>query len=75
MDPALRPTSPVKRRGVFVGTAVGATTFPEVDGVTPQTAWGYLALQLGGATGYEHVRRDDEALTAPRANDLRKIER
>jgi hypothetical protein len=73
MDPALRLASPVEQLGVFVGTAVGATAFPEVEGVTPQTVWGYLALQLGGAAAYEHVRSDDEARTAPGANDLRKV--
>ena len=73
MDAALRPPEPVEQIGILVGTAVGATAFPDVDGITPQTVWGYLALQLGGATAYEHVRRDDEARTAPGANDLRLI--
>src|SRR3954466_5110022 len=73
MDPALRPPEPVEQIGILVGTAVGATAFPEVDGIAAQTVWGYLALQLGGAAAYEHVRRDDEARTAPGANDLRQI--
>jgi predicted AAA+ superfamily ATPase len=45
--------------------ASGATSFPEVDGVTPRTLWGYLALQVGGSEGYQIVRADDEALTRP----------
>jgi hypothetical protein len=73
MDPALVPAVPVEQIGVFVGTASGATSFPTVDGVTPNTVWGYLALQLGGKAAYEHVRRDDEDLTAAGAADLRKI--
>lgn len=73
MDPALLPSDPIKQIGVFVGTSSGATSFPTIDGVSPQTIWGYLALQLGGKAAYEHVRRDDEDLTAAGAADLRKI--
>ncbi|MDA8070610.1 MAG: hypothetical protein M0Z82_03190 [Actinomycetota bacterium] len=48
MDPANLPEGPVEQVGAFVGTGVGATTFPTVVGVTPRNLWGYLALQLGG---------------------------
>ena len=73
MDPSLLPAVPVEQIGVFVGTASGATSFPTVDGVSPNTVWGYLALQLGGKAAYDHVRTDDEDLTAAGADDLRKI--
>jgi hypothetical protein len=52
--------------------ASGVTSFPEVDGVTPRTLWGYLALQVGGSEGYQIVRADDEALTAPGSVGLKR---
>lgn len=73
MDPGLLPTEPVTQLSVFVGTATGATSFPEVHGITPSTLWGYLALQLGGAEAYEEVRSDDEHLTAPGAHALARV--
>jgi hypothetical protein len=73
MDPDLLPGEPVEQIGVFVGTGAGATTFPAVHGVAPQTIWGYLALQLGGVAGYELVRTDDEGLTAPGATALKEL--
>jgi hypothetical protein len=63
----------VEQIAVFVGTSSGATSFPTVGEITPSTLWGYLALQLGGATAYELVRRDDEDLTAPGADALKKM--
>ena len=69
LDPALLPTGPVKI-GVFVGTSEGATSFPANDGVTPRTAWGHLALQLGGTAAYDLVRSSDETLTSPGAREL-----
>lgn len=73
MDPALLPSQPVTQLAVFVGTATGATSFPEMHGITPSTLWGYLALQLGGAAAYEEVRADDEHLTAPGAHALARV--
>jgi hypothetical protein len=73
MNPDLLPGEPVDQVAVFVGTSSGATSFPEVAGIAPHTVWGYLALQLGGTEGYELVRADDEALTAPGAHALGKL--
>ncbi|MDA8286715.1 MAG: DUF499 domain-containing protein, partial [Actinomycetota bacterium] len=73
MDPANLPGGPVGQVGVFVGTGAGATTFPAVTGVSPRSLWGYLALQLGGPAGYEEVRADDQALTAPGAGQLKRV--
>ncbi|MDA8282282.1 MAG: DUF499 domain-containing protein [Actinomycetota bacterium] len=73
MDPANLPEGPVEQVGVFVGTGVGATTFPTVAGVTPRSLWGYLALQLGGPAAYEEVRADDEGLRAPGAGQLKRV--
>jgi len=73
MDPKLLPSKPVGQIAVFVGTSSGATSFPTVGEITPSTLWGYLALQLGGASAYELVQRDDEDLTAPGADALKKM--
>jgi hypothetical protein len=73
MDPALLPSSPIEQIAVFVGTASGATSFPTVANVTPHTVWGYMALQLGGSAAYQLIRQDDEDLTAPGADALRKM--
>jgi len=73
MDPGLLPLEPVSQLAVFVGTAPGATSFPEVAGTKPNTLWGFLALQLGGAEAYAEMRSDDEHLTAPGAHALARI--
>ena len=73
MDASLLPANPVEQIGVFVGTSSGAQTFPAVAGVTPRTIWGYLALQVGGVAGYELVRADDQALTAPGSDALKRL--
>ncbi|MGH3442179.1 MAG: DUF499 domain-containing protein [Nitriliruptorales bacterium] len=73
MDAGRAPERPIDRIGVFVGTSAGATSFPSRDGVEPNTVWGDLALQLGGAAAYEQLRRDDEALTAPGSAVLKTI--
>lgn len=73
MDAGLLPSEQVDRTGVFVGTASGATSFPAVAGITPRTVWGYLALQVSGAEGYQLVQADDEALTAPGSDALKRL--
>jgi hypothetical protein len=73
MDPKLLSAEPVEQIAVFVGTAAGATSFPTVAGITPNTVWGYLALQLGGSSAYDLVRGDDKDLTAPGADALRNM--
>ena len=52
--------------GVFTNTTNDAANgrTPEA-GIHIQTIWGELAYQLGGAAGYEIVRKNDEALIAP----------
>jgi hypothetical protein len=72
-DPSLLPDDPVDQLGVFVGTAVGATSFPGSHGIVPNTPWGHLALEIGGAEGYELLRSDDEALTAPGSHALSEL--
>jgi hypothetical protein len=72
LDPELLLGTP-PAIGVFVGTSTGATSFPTTAGVTPKTVWGHLALQLAGAGGYQHVRAQDEALSAPGSDDLAHV--
>ncbi len=59
--------------GVFVGTTAGASTFPTVDGIAANTPWGYLALQIGGTRAYEIVRQDDETMSAPGSDQLKRV--
>lgn len=73
MDPGLLPKTSLPNVGVFVGTSSGASSFPAVEGVTAKTIWGYLALQLGGPAGYAVVRTDDESLTAPGSDALKRL--
>jgi len=73
MDPDLLPSSPLEQIGVLSAPATGARSFPPISGVTPHTVWGYLALQLRGPEGYEMVRADDEALTAPGSDALKRL--
>ncbi len=73
MTAALYPKEPVEQLAVFVGTSAGAAEFPEVEGVSARTLWGYLALQLGGADVYSYVRDADEALTAPGSGALKDV--
>ncbi len=76
MDPAVLaadPGTPTPTVAVFVGTTAGATVFPKVDGISASTPWGYLALQVGGAAGYELVRNDDEAGSAPGSDQFKQV--
>lgn len=73
MDPSLLPKAPLRQVGVFVGTSSGASSFPPIEGVAAKTMWGYLALQLGGLSGYELVRSDDESLTAPGSAAIKRV--
>lgn len=74
MDPAvLAGTATTSAVAVFVGTSAGASTFPAVHGVAASTPWGYLALQIGGTSAYEIVRQDDETLSAPGSDQLKRV--
>jgi hypothetical protein len=73
MDPTLLPDAPVPQLGILVGSGAGARTFPSVDGYPSASPWGYLALQLGGPSGYGHVRIDDEAGSAPGSAALKLL--
>ncbi len=73
MSPDLLPDTPIDRLGVFVGSSVGATDMPEANGIKARTPWGFLAASMGGAEAYEHVREDDDSLTAPGSAAMGKV--
>ena len=43
------------------------------DGIRAYTPWGELAYALGGAQGYELLRKSDEQKTAPGADTLKEL--
>jgi predicted AAA+ superfamily ATPase len=75
MEPAVLAGTggPAPAVAVFVGSTAGASTFPALEGVTASTPWGYLALQIGGMGAYEIVRQDDETLSAPGSDQLKRV--
>lgn len=74
MDPKYLPSAIVQKIAIFVGDEAGATSgFASRDGIKPQTLWGHIALQLGGAVAYEHVKVDDQRMTAPGAEAMESI--
>ncbi|MCF7668203.1 MAG: DUF499 domain-containing protein [Verrucomicrobia bacterium] len=53
-------------RAVVVGTKISpGDPSRKEDGTIVRTIWGEIAWQLGGKTGYEMVRSDDESATNP----------
>jgi Protein of unknown function (DUF499) len=74
MDLRYLPSAPVPKIAVFVGDETGATSgFAGRDGIKAQTLWGHIALQLGGGAAYEHVKVDDERMTAPGAEAIEAL--
>ena len=54
------------RRAIVVGTKVSpGNPSTKDDGTVIRTIWGEIAWQLGGKTGYEMIRADDEKATNP----------
>jgi hypothetical protein len=43
------------------------------DGIRAYTPWGEIAAQLGGAEGYERIRKSDEERRAPGADTLAEV--
>jgi hypothetical protein len=60
------------RRAALVGTQLPATGSVTPDGIAVGTAWGELAWQLGGATGFAMVAEADAGRTSP-AGRLREL--
>jgi hypothetical protein len=66
-------STPSARTAVFVGYRAGSGGGGAIHGITPQTIWGSIALQLSGPSGYELIRRFDEELRSPGVDDLKPI--
>jgi hypothetical protein len=64
---------PETRITTLVGTDPKADELISADGKRFNTLWGLLAWELGGAAGYERVRRADEGMVAPGADALRGL--
>lgn len=59
---------------VFTNNTVSVTNGHQTEeGIVTHTLWGELAWQLGGQEGYERVRKADEQMIAPSANDIKPI--
>ena len=71
--PAELRSAPPARTAVFVGYRAGSGGGGAIHGITPQTIWGSIALQLGGPAGYELIKRFDEELRSPGVDDLKPI--
>ena len=60
------------RTAVFDGQFFDATKGKEIpsEKFRAQTMWGWIAWSLGGKTGYEIMRKQDEARVAPGADEI-----
>lgn len=68
----LLPDEPVRQVATFVGTSAGATSFPDIAGISTRTLWQFLAAQIAGSEGVALVSAEEE-LTAPGADSLKKL--
>ena len=73
VDPALLPPEPVRIAAFDGENADPANGRALEGGVLAHTPWGEIAHALGGAAGYERVRRSDEDRVAPGADTLRSL--
>ena len=64
---------PKIRTSVLVGTALTPGDLDSLENITPNTLWGLMALQLGGAAAYEIIRKADESGVAPGSDLLVKL--
>jgi len=59
---------------VFVGTEFSSVSGRGGDGEPlRKTPWGELAFQIGGASGYEKIRKHDEEFIPPAGDDLARL--
>jgi hypothetical protein len=58
---------------VVDGQFYNAQKGKESDGIRAQTLWGWLGLKLGGKSGYEALRANDESRVSPAADDMMKL--
>ncbi len=64
---------PRARVAILDGTARGPDKVEVRDGVEVRTLWGHLAFELGGAEGFDLVRRADASGTSPGKETLRDL--
>jgi hypothetical protein len=65
VPPDLLPQQPIERLVGVVGGDLDAANGVDHGDVRTFTLWGEIAYQLGGAEGYELVRKSDEQRAAP----------
>ena len=73
VDPALWPAAPARVAAFDGENADPANGRALEGGLLAFTPWGEIAWALGGAAGYERVRRGDEGRVAPGADTLRAL--
>ena len=73
VDTALLPKKPIKKIVGIVGPDIGVSDGVDHGDVRTYTLWGEMAYQLGGAAGYEEVRKSDEQRTAPSTQPWEKL--
>ncbi len=73
VDKALVPGQPIKKIVGIVGPDIGVADGVDHGDVRTYTLWGEMAYQLGGAAGYEEVRKSDEQRTAPSTQPWEKL--
>jgi len=69
----LLPKKPIQKIVGIVGPDVGVADGVDHGDVRTYTLWGEMAYQLGGAAGYEKVRKSDEQRTAPSTQPWEKL--
>lgn len=73
LDQATVMDVPRANVAILDGTARGPDKIELRDGVEVRTLWGHLAWQLGGAEGFDLVRRADASGTSPGKETLRDL--
>jgi predicted AAA+ superfamily ATPase len=71
--PELLLSKPIGKIAGIVGPDLGVADGMDHGDVRTLTLWGELAYQLGGAAGYELVRKSDEQRTAPSTQPWEKL--
>ncbi|MFW5655497.1 MAG: ATP-binding protein [Roseicyclus sp.] len=73
VDPTLVPTRRVRVAAFDGERSDPANGRPMGDGIRAYTPWGEIAHQLGGASGYEILRRSDEERIAPGVDTIAEL--
>jgi hypothetical protein len=73
VDAKLLPDKPLARIAGVVGLDLDPVNGIDHGDATTYTIWGEIAYQLGGAEGYEILRKSDEARVAPGVQVFEKL--